>query len=264
MDGVLNCATKSGFELNTTSDGAKYRSTLMDYSCFITTNNDYVGINLVSGTTVYLSSENDTSELSATGQTFIKYDGNSITYKEFVVIGCIWNNVGIFRSGFDFTLKRDADIIFLNNTGDEDKLPHAKFTALDNLSGVTLTTTYQRLPFTTDTSYMVKFGYDISTNVLTFLPTHKKSVMMWISGAVTAVSQPVNMGVAVSKNGETGVTYGHISLYLDQNTPRQFNFSTNVYLEDVVENDTFQIMCNCSTETEPVVLQDVNWLILSQ
>ena len=262
FESVINDCYTSGFELNTISTGARYRSSVTDYSASIDYPN-YTGINILSGNSIYISSQLDTTELSTTGQTFIKYAGASITYIDFVVQGCSWNNIGIFRSGFDFTLKRDADIILLNNTGDEDMKPHAKYVSILNTSGITLNTTNQAIPWSATTTYGKKISFSQATQAITYLPTHKTSLVMWISGAITASNQPATVTLSVVKNGNfTGTTLGNMSIYIDQNS-RAFNFSTNVYLDDVLENDTYVIAGKCSTGTEAVILQDLNWLILN-
>ena len=80
---------------------------------------------------------------------------------------------------------------------------------------------------------------------------------------ITASNQPATVTLSIVKNGNfTGTTYGNMSVYIDQNS-RAFNFSTNVYLDDVLENETYVIAGRCSNGTEAVILQDLNWLILS-
>lgn len=265
MDGVLNCATKSGFELNTTSDGAKYRSTLMDYSCFITTNNDYVGINLISGNTIYLSSEQDTSELSTTGQTFIKKpDDTSTTFKDLVILSTIWNKTGSFSSGFDYTRAdgRDADVEVISCIGVEDNKPHAKVNVIGNSGATEMNqTTFVKVNYTTSSTYMKKFSF--IDNNLTFLPSHPRTLSMFISGALTTSTSQSNVIFSIVKNGDTGTTYGNMNIFLDQNA-RAFNFSTNVYIEDVEQNDYFGIYAKNTGTNDQIILQDVNWLILSQ
>jgi hypothetical protein len=74
----------------------------------------------------------------------IKYDGSNYTYgTQFSqIVGCSYNNVGTFLSGFDFTRRdgRDKDIIIINNIGIENKNPHCKINVVDNTTATTVTT----------------------------------------------------------------------------------------------------------------------------
>jgi hypothetical protein len=258
--GISDCIT-SGFELNTDKIGAIFRSTLNDFSC--SKNYNYTGINILSGHTIYISSENDTTELIHTGQTFIKKPGTgAITYTDFIIVGCIWNNVGTFKSGFDFTLQRDADIVMISNVGQEDQKPHAKINANNSTGTTILSTSWTKVNYTHNatTSYLKKFGF--SSNNLTYYPSHSKDIIMWVSGSINTSTQPVDLEVCILKNANTGMTYGYQTLRMDQDG-RTFMWSTNIYVPDIVSNDTLAIYFKAGG-TETITLTNLNWLVLSQ
>lgn len=74
----------------------------------------------------------------ATAITYV--GGDYVLASIFNVFDNCTNNVGTFRSGFDFTLAsgRDADVEFIGNMGTEDMKPHLKINMYD---GTTTTTT---------------------------------------------------------------------------------------------------------------------------
>jgi hypothetical protein len=259
MEGGYSNCYNAGYELNTTSDGAIFRSTLNDWSAD-NTGYTYTGIKLTSGSTIYFSSENDTAHLT-TLDTFIEYSGSSISYVDIVVIGCIWNNIGTFRTGFDFTLKRDADIILLNNVGDGNLCPKAKINVVANTGTTAINSaTYVKVNYDVSSTYLTKFSF--IDNNLTFSPTHKKSFNMWISGSLVTSTAISNTIIAIVKNDNTGTTYGNMNVTLDVNA-RAFNFSTNVYVQDIVENDYFNIYAINTGTNDTIVLQDMNWMVNS-
>jgi hypothetical protein len=67
------------------------------------------------------------------------------------IIGCSYNNVGTFTSGFDFSRAdgRDANIEIMSCVGTEDKKPHAKINVVDSTATTTCTTAnvYYKLNF---------------------------------------------------------------------------------------------------------------------
>jgi hypothetical protein len=76
------------------------------------------------------------------GQTCVVYDPSTYTYSDGPSISNnIWNGVGTFLSGFDFSLTsgRDADIFVTNNAGYESKNPHIKINIVDGTSTTTIT-----------------------------------------------------------------------------------------------------------------------------
>lgn len=251
FESEINDCAVTGVEINTASTGSIYRSAETDYS-----NNASYGINLVQATDLYFSSENDTTELTA-GQTFINYDGTNVTYTTLVVKGAIWNEVGTFRSGFDFTLARDADIEIMYNVGTEDTKPHCKINLANNTTVTSLTDdTWAKATFTNTSSYTKK--WTIADNQMTYESSHVRDVLMILDGNVVTTQQPVLLTYGIVKNGNSAVRYGENTIYLDQNN-RAFSFGTNVYLEDVAENDYFELWIMNSSNNGDATVQDLNW-----
>lgn len=246
---VIDTAT-TGIEINTTG-----KPSLDIEVCNIT--GCTKGIDLIAGSTadIFLMTTRFLNPSAGVGLT---YNGTTFTYNNFTVSGCEWNNVGTFFSGFNFTLARDANIEVLNCVGIENKSPHAKI----NVDGAVATqslsaTTWTKSSFVNTNSYTCKWG--IANNKITFLSDHQKSGLFWISANFTTSSQPCDMKIAIVKNGNPATVYGKQSIFLDINN-RPFQVSMNVYLEDIVKNDYFEIWLY-TAGAETVVLQDLNWII---
>lgn len=105
-------------------------------------NNCTIGIDLMSATGDSFLCKNVVFA-NPVGGTSINYDGSAYGFSGFSeVSGCTYNGVGNFVAGFDFSRRdgRDANIIFIDNIGIEDKNPHAKINVADNTTAVTVTT----------------------------------------------------------------------------------------------------------------------------
>jgi len=235
----------------------------VDYSATIDYPN-YCGINLISGQTIYISSQQDTTELSTTGQTFICRPNNTgITYADIDIVGTIWNHIGTFRKNFDFsrTDGRDADIEFLGIPGVEDKSPHAKVTIIDSTGTTTLTTNWAKATLGTPKSYYVcKLWLD--GNKITYLSNHSTDMVLWVSGSITTSTQPCTVTIAVVKNSQTGTTFGDVSVTLDQNS-RKFTWSTVIYVEDMVYGDYLELYCK-GLGTDTIIFEDINMYMSSR
>ena len=215
------------------------------------------GVDIISGTTgdIYLNNIRFINPLTGVG---ITYTGSTFTYNSFSIVGCEWNHVGTFTSGFDFTIARDADIEILSCVGTEDKLPHAKINVDGAVASQAISaTTWTKSSYVNSNSYACKWG--IANNKITYLSNHTKSGMFWISANFTTSTQPCDMKIGIVKNGNTGTIYGKQSIFLDINA-RPFQVSMNAYIENINKNDYFEIYLY-TAGTETVVLQDLNWLI---
>ena len=66
-----------------------------------------------------------------------------------------------------------------------------------------------------------------------------------------------NITIGIVKNGVTGTRYGETTLRtVTVNQP--FQFSTVIYLEDVVQGDYFELYCSSATNGDVVSFQDIN------
>jgi hypothetical protein len=126
------------------------------------------------------------------------------------------------------------------NIGIEDYRPHAKI----NLAGGTSSNAYpqntrSKVIYTASDIYAKKWSFS-TTGRLMFLPSHTKSAQIRMSAALTTTSSQANLKFAIIKNGNTGTQLGTMTVTLDQNA-RAFNFSSNIYLDDVTLNDYYEL-----------------------
>lgn len=244
----------NGIELNTVEDGCYLSISETDIS------GNPVGISLTKGTNVFFTSENNTFELINPTDIVISYDGTNITYTNIAIKGSIWNEIGIFLDGFDFTRtdRRDADVEILSNIGLEDKTPHSKIGLIGNTTVTAVTKNiWTKAVFTNTTSYTVK--WTIGNNRKTYQSNHARDVIMLVSGSIyTSTNGTRNINYAIVKNNNSAVRYGQSEVTIDQ-TNRKFTFSTNVYLQDVDKDDYFEIFIMDETGNSNLYLSDLNW-----
>ena len=252
--GINNCVA-AGVEINSTVSESIYRSMAVDY------NYDLVGINIEKGSNIFISSQGDQTKLNA-GQTFIaKPNTTSASFADFAIESCVWNSSGSFIStGFDFTRTdgRDADLVLMNNIGIENKNPHAKINVIANTNTTTISSNnWAKIDFVTTSTYVNKLK--VENNKITYLPSHNKDMIIWISGTMTTSTQAATITFAIIKNGITTTTYGNMTIFMDQNA-HAFNFSSIVYLQAVTKNDFFELYAIASTN-ETIILQDLNMFV---
>lgn len=204
------------------------------------------------------------------GNTSILYVPATFTYTNFTIGSCEYNYVGTFMSGFDFTRTdgRDANIVVTNNVGEENKQPHAKINLAGNTTVTSLSSnTWTKATFINTSYYTAK--WTIANNRMTYQPLYPKDVMMWLSGSVyISTNGTKELGYAIVKNGTApptpgAVVYGQGSITIDQNG-RKFNFSTNVYLDDVTNGSFFELWVRNITNGDDPVIADLNWLVDSR
>lgn len=196
------------------------------------------------------------------GHTGVVYDPANFTYTDHPsFVGCKWDNIGTFYSGFDFTRTdaRDANIVIQNNVGSEDKIPHCYVNVTDNTSFQNFTlNTWTKFNFTASTYYNCKIK--IENNKITYLPSNKRDLMMWGSGSLQTNSQAAQISMLVVKNGNpTANTYGVVSVFMDTNN-RDFSWSANAYIPDVAQGDYFEIY-GYTTGNEGILFKEFNWLV---
>lgn len=133
----------------------------------------------------------------------IKYTGGAGNYvygSPSNIMNCSYNDVGTLFSGFDFTLQRDANIVLINNVGEEDKNPHAKINVTDNVTTTTVTTagTYYKVGFTNSMTYTCKMG--IANGQMTYWPKNKKDGIIWITGNAQVGTNGKNVNFTIRRN----------------------------------------------------------------
>lgn len=261
FENIIKDQKNANIRVNVTGGTYTYRSAHTDYW------GAPIGIQFVSGVTSYFSSQGDTSKPLNSGSIFlIKPNDTSVSFTDCVVMECIWDSTGTFLSGWDFTRSdgRDADDVFLTNVGIEDQRPHAKINITSNTGTTTFTqNVWTKINFSLipTNQYLKKMSLTPSGRI-TYLPTHSKDLMVWVSAAVTTTSQPITITWSWFKNGLTGTTYGTMTQNIDQNA-KAFNFSQNIYIPDMKKNEYIELYGRVTTTGEDCVLQDANILIMS-
>ena len=258
FNSVINDAKSCGYRLKD-NNGARFRTLATDYS-----HNADKGIFIESGTSIYVSIQECTSELTTSGQTFFYADMSAVTYTECIVTNNAWNNIGKFYDGIDFTLSGNSDIYMVNNVGIEDLKPHFK---INSQSGTTATTLTQNVwtKVVLDPAKQMNYTkkWTISGNKATYQPSHEKDVMMWVSYSLN-IPQNGNhlLQIGVAKNGITTSMYGVNLLTLDQNG-RSFNGTTNVYIPNVVRGDYFELYVMNISDSDDPIFSTINWMSMS-
>lgn len=122
-----------------------------------------------------------------------------------------------------------------------------------NLSNLTGPTTY-----VVDKNYYIcKWG--ITNNKITFLPTHKKDGMMWISGNLSINNTNRNANVGIKKNGTGSIISPFTIRTSVANQP--YPFAINIYMSSITQGDYYELFVTSSTNGDIVTLSDLTLLI---
>lgn len=195
-------------------------------------------------------------DLNTSGDVCFGYVSGDCSFDKFVLANNVWNKVGTFYNGFNFTLSGFANLEINNNTGKEGKNPHAKINVIDNSTPVTISTagTYYKANFTNTSSYSCKFK--VENNKITYWSKYVTDVIMWLNFNVQVNQNNRNVTVAIRKNNTTN--YSPMTVRIPTaNQP--FASGLIAYLEDVNENDYFEIFVTSSSNNDQVILQDLTW-----
>jgi hypothetical protein len=219
---------------------------------------DSATIQLASGG-YYNTGANDTA-IVYHPSTFVSFASISIT-------GNSWNNTGKYIEGFDFTRTdgRDANAILESNAGTGDSKPKCFINVLNNNTNtVTITdaNTWYKANWGTNTITST-CKWTVSDNRITFQPTNKRNGWFTIAGnlSVDAINRVISMGIV--KNGVTATRYGETTLRITTaNQPFQFSFV--VYLENISDDDYFEIYHTSANAGDVIKIQDIQWLVNTQ
>jgi len=164
-----------------------------------------------------------------------------------------------FTHWFNFTLQRDANIEMISNIWDADKKPMARINLVESTATQWLTSnTWTKINFANTNSAGQKFT--IANNRITFQSDNPKHLMFWVSGNMQATTATSNLNVAIVKNGNTALwLFGNQSLYIDVSN-RNFAFSLNTMIENIVKDDYFEVRCQPVWANETIRLVDINIL----
>jgi len=256
-------AVYSGLEIAAgTTVGVKVTSSECDY------NNCARGINMASGISATINIVNCTFYNGAISNVGINYVPASFTtFNAMFITNNAWNNIGLFFSGFDFTLVsgRDAKAFIQNNAGDGDKNPNCHINVLNSATTTTLPVagTWYKADWNSAVTTFTTTKWEVSNgatvNRITYQPTNKRSGYFVISGnlSVNGSSRTISLGIV--KNGVSTTRFGETTIRTGtSNTPTLF--STVVYISDIAATNTFEIYCSTLNGGDIVKFQDVQWL----
>ncbi len=223
------------------------------------------GINLLSGVAETISILNCTFYNTTSGSD-IGINYVSATFTSFVsmfITNNAWNNQGSYTSGFDFTRSdgRDANAFLINNAGMEDKNPNCKVNVNNNVWTTTLASNllwYHANFINGATSTTCK--WKLEDNKITYLPNNGGGAWAIITGNISVNNANRIITIAICKNGSTLVRYGETDLRITvANQP--FQFSTVIYVPNIVKNDYLEIAVKATTSGDVVTFQDVQWFV---
>ncbi|HNY02561.1 MAG TPA: hypothetical protein PKG48_08240 [Bacteroidales bacterium] len=204
---------------------------------------------------------------NSTGQTGIYYVPSSTSpyYASMIIQGNSFNNVGTFGSGFDFANSRDANIFYENNPGVPSGRPHCSIHLANNTTTTTVgsSSNWYRANFTNTSSIGTK--WTIGNNRVTYQSDNARDAVILISGNIRCNNSNKTVNIAIVKNTATSpqsaaslTRYGETSVRITAGS-QSFQFSTNVYLEDVAKNDYFEIWVTSSSSGDELTIDDLNW-----
>lgn len=195
----------------------------------------------------------------------IRYDPLNFSFKSLIISNNSWNRIGFGLSGFDFSRSdgRDANAYIENNPGIRSNTPNCKINVVNNSSTITCTAanTWYLANWVNTSSFATNI--EVDNNKITYQPDTHRNLVIFISGNVKVSSNNRVITIGVAKNGNTGTIFGETALRVTTaNQP--FQFSTVVYLEDVVRNDYFQMYCSSSNAGDILTFQDINWFVTAE
>lgn len=195
-------------------------------------------------------------DMETSGDVCFTYVSADCSFDKFVIGNNVWNQIGTFYTGLDFSLSAFADLEINNNTGKESKKPHAKINVVDNSTPVTVTDagTFYKANFTSSSTYTCKFGAD--NNRLTYWPKYTTDVLMWLNFNVQVNQVNRNITVAIKKNNTTIISPMTVRTSA---SGQPYAAGMVAYLEDVEEDDYFEIFVTSSTNGDQVIVQDLTW-----
>ncbi len=195
----------------------------------------------------------------------IRYDPLNFSFESLIISNNSWNHVGSGITGFDFSRAdgRDANAYIENNPGIPGNTPHCKINVVNNASTVTCSTadTWYKANWINTSSSTTNIK--VENNKIIYQPDTRRDMVIFISGnvKVSNINRVITIGVA--KNGSTGTIFGATALRVTTaNQP--FQFSTVIHLEDVAQNDYFEMYCSSANAGDILTFQDINWFVTAE
>lgn len=198
--------------------------------------------------------------------TAIFYNSATFTSSTSISIkGNMWNNIGKYIEGFDFTRSdgRDANVVLEGNAGMGDRNPNCNINVLNNATSTstTSTSTWYKANWTNTSSTTTK--WTIANNRMTYQPTNRRNAWMIISGNLSSSSSSSTINISIVKKGVSTARYGETTLKTTSaNIP--FQFSTIVFLSDIAPGDYFELWVNSNVSSSTVTVQDILWFVNTQ
>jgi hypothetical protein len=251
-------ASNNGLLVRSPVPGTKIRVSETD---FISCN---TGVNLDEGSSTDIHMMSGVFENLEGGNSII-YNPATFSFNSLILSNNSWNHAGNDISGFDFTRPdgRDANAYIENNPGMKSNAPHCNISVTNNLSTVTCTAanTWYKADWINTAEETTNIR--IENNKITYLPDTKRDMTIFISGNVKVSSINRVITISIVKNGNPSVRYGETALRITTaNQP--FQFSTVVYIEDVTEDDYFEMYCSSANAGDVLTFQDINWYVSSE
>ena len=255
----ISNSAENGLILNSPAPGTILKVSETDFT------GNKTGVNLYSGsaTTVTLNSgyysNNNSTDVA------ILYNPSSFSFSNLIITGNSWNFVGNDISGFDFSRSdgRDANAFIENNAGVEDQKPHGKVNVTDNSLTTTCTVanSWYKANWTNTSSIATNLA--INGNRMTYLPRKNRDIFLIVSGNVKVGNNNRVVNLGIVKNGVSTTRYGETAFRITTaNQP--FQFSTVIYIEDVAENDYFELFCSSSSGNDVLNFQDIHLYLSAQ
>lgn len=190
------------------------------------------------------------------------YRPETFSFSSMVISGNTWNHIGTKITGFDFSRPdgRDANVYMEGNTGSEDRKPHCEISVVNNSLSVTcdIANNWYKANWINTSSFTI--NWLIENNKITYLPLKSRDVYVIITGNIMVNNNNRVLTLALVKNGNPNIRFGETTLRIT--TPNQpFQFSTVVYLQDVANNDYFELFCSSKNPGDIITFQDINWFV---
>jgi hypothetical protein len=188
-------------------------------------------------------------------------------YANMFITGNMWNNVGRFIEGFDFsrTDGRDAKVVLESNSGVGDSKPKCFINVVNSNTSTSLASqnTWYKVNWGTNTSTETT-KWTISGNRITYQPVNKRNGWIIISGNVSADANSQNVTVGIVKNNVTGTQYGSTTIRTTT-ADQPFPFTIMINLSDISVNDYFELFVKNETSSgKNVKFQDMQWLVTTE
>jgi hypothetical protein len=223
------------------------------------------GINLEKSTNAEIQLTSGSYLNAFATDTAIKYNSANFSFTVMQITNNMFNNIGKFIKGFDFTRAdgRDANAYIENNAGYETKRPHCKINVRNNTTTTTVptTNTWVKANWANTTEYICKFA--VSGNKITYLSPQSYDGIMLISCNVICNNDAKILSVAIVKNGNSALRYGETTVKLPSST-QPYQWSTNIYIEDLSQGDYYEVWITSSSDSDIYKLQDVLWYTNTQ